>query len=319
VAVPIPTVIDARKYEMTVGRKSRSGMQKMEQSWGILLALPAILGFFIFTIGPVVASFGISLTDWNIYGDSSYIGLDNYREMLTKDDLFRKSLGVTLMYASISVPLTMLVAFSVAILLNQNVIGKSIFRTVFYLPVLVPVIANTILWLWLFNPEFGLLNTILEAIGLPASQWIYSSDTAVLSLAVMGAWGFGNGAIIFLAGLQGVPSHLYEAVSIDGGGVWRKLRDVTIPMMTPTILFNLIMGLIGAFQTFSEAYVMTNGGPSNSTLFYVYYLYRTAFTESRMGYASALAWLLFLVIIMVTLIVFRTARHWVYYESEGQS
>jgi multiple sugar transport system permease protein len=294
-------------------------MQRMERNWGMLLVLPAVLGFLIFTLGPVVASFGISLTDWNIYGESSFIGFDNYREMFTEDELFRKSLGVTLIYASVSVPLTMLVAFTVALLLNQDVKGRSIFRTIYYLPVLVPVIANTILWLWLFNPEFGLLNSLLEQVGLPTSQWIYDPQTAVYSLALMGAWGFGNGAVIFLAGLQGVPAHLYEAVAVDGGGPLRKLRDVTIPMMTPTILFNLIMGLIGAFQTFSEAYVMTNGGPSNSTLFYVYYLYRTAFSESRMGYASALAWLLFLVIIVVTLFVFRTARHWVYYESEGQA
>lgn len=300
-------------------RRRGSGLQRLERNWGILLVMPAILGFLVFTIGPVIASFAISLTDWNIYGDADYIGFANYREMLGDDPLFRKSLGVTLLYASISVPLTMLIAFLVALLLNQDIKGKSIFRTIYYLPVLVPVIANTILWLWLFNPEFGLLNTTLESIGLPTSQWIYSADTAVASLALMGAWGFGNAAVIFLAGLQGVPTHLYDAVAVDGGGVWRKLRDVTVPMMTPTILFNLIMGLIGAFQAFSEAYVMTNGGPSNSTLFYVYYLYRTAFTESRMGYASALAWLLFLVIVIVTVLVFRSSKHWVYYESEGQA
>jgi multiple sugar transport system permease protein len=239
--------------------------------------------------------------------------------MFTDDPLFRQSLRVTLTYVAISVPLLMIVAFVVAMMLNQDIRGRSIFRTIYYLPVLVPVIANTILWLWLFNPEFGLLNAGLEQIGLPGSQWIYDSDTAIPSLALMGAWGFGNAAIIFLAGLQGVPTHLYDAVAVDGGGIWRKLRDVTIPMMTPTILFNLIMGMIGTFQAFSEAYVMTEGGPSNSTLLYVYYLYRTAFTESRMGYASALAWLLFAVIILVTVVIFRTARHWVYYESEGQS
>ncbi|MGC4105380.1 MAG: sugar ABC transporter permease [Thermomicrobiales bacterium] len=304
---------------MTTAYRRASGLQRMERFWGVALALPAILGFLIFTLGPVIASFGISLTDWNIYGDASFIGFANYREMLTEDALFRKSLGVTLTYASISVPLTMIVAFLVALLLNQDVKGRSFFRTIYYLPVLVPVIANTILWLWLFNPEFGLLNQILERIGLPTSQWIYDPNTAVLSLALMGAWGFGNAAVIFLAGLQGVPGHLYEAVAVDGGGPFRKLFDVTIPMMTPTILFNLVMGLIGAFQAFSEAYVMTNGGPSNSTLLYVYYLYRTAFSDSRMGYASALAWFLFVVIMIVALIVFRSSRLWVYYESEGQA
>lgn len=296
-----------------------AGLRSSERNWGIVLALPAILGFLIFTLGPIVASFGISLTDWNVYGDYDYIGLDNYREMFSADPLFRQSVQVTLTYVAISVPLLLIVAFVVALMLNQNIRGRSFFRTIYYLPVLVPVIANTILWLWLFNPEFGLLNAGLERLGLPQSQWIYDSNSAIPSLALMNAWGFGNAAIIFLAGLQGVPTHLYDAVAVDGGGAWRKLRDVTIPMMTPTILFNLIMGMIGTFQAFSEAYIMTNGGPSNSTLLYVFYLYRTAFTDSRMGYASALAWLLFAVIIVVTTIIFRTARHWVYYESEGQA
>ena len=300
----------------TTGRSS--GIRRMERNWGILLALPAILGFLIFTLGPVVASFWISLTDWNIYGEHNYIGLANYREMFTEDPLFRRSLTATLYYALGSVPAVLLVAFAVALLLNQDVKGKSLFRTIFYLPVLVPVIANTILWLWLFNPDFGLINSGLEGVGLPGSQWIYDERTAVPSLVLMSAWGFGNAAVIFLAGLQGVPTHLYDAVAVDGGGAWHKLRHVTIPMMTPTIFFNLVIGLIAAFQAFAEAYVMTEGGPSNATLFFVYYLYRTAFTESRMGYASALAWLLFVVILVVTALVFRTARHWVYYEGGGR-
>ena len=291
----------------------------MERNWGIALAIPAILGFLLFTIGPMVASFGLGLTDWNIYGEANYVGLANYREMFAEDRLFRKSLFVTVYYALGSVPLTLLVAFLVALLLNRDVKGRSIFRTIYYLPVLVPVIANTILWLWLFNPDFGLLNAALEGAGLPASQWIYDDRTAVPSLMLMSAWGFGNAAVIFLAGLQGVPQHLYDAVAVDGGGAWHKLLHVTIPMMTPTIFFNLVIGLIGAFQAFAEAYVMTEGGPNNATLFYVFYLYRTAFTESRLGYACALAWLLFLVILVVTMVVFRSGRSWVYYEGEGRA
>ncbi len=294
--------------------RRRSGMERMEQRWGLLLGLPAMLGFAIFTIGPMVASGWISLTDWNIYGDASFIGLDNYQEMLTEDPLFFKSLWVTLYYTFASVPLVLLVAFGAALLLNADVRGKSIFRTIFYLPVLVPLIANTILWTWLFNPDFGLFNSSLEQLGLPTSLWLYDERTVIPSLILMAVWGFGNATVIFLAGLQGVPAHLYEAVEVDGGGILDKLRHVTIPMMTPTIFFNLVLGMIGSFQAFAEAYAMTNGGPNNSSLFYVFYLYRTAFTESRMGYASALSWVLFVVILLFTVLIFRSARSWVYYE-----
>jgi len=234
--------------------------------------------------------------------------------MFSSDPLFPKSMAATLYYALGSVPLTLFLAFIVASLLNQKVPGLAIFRTMFYLPVLMPSIANTVLWLWIFNPDFGLLNSALRAAGLPGSQWIYSETMAVPSLILMSSWGIGNAMVIFLAGLQGMPQHLYDAIAIDGGGAWHKFRHITIPMMTPTIFFNLILGIIGSLQAFNEAYVMTDGGPNNATLFYVFYLYRTAFTESRMGYASALAWLLFVVILLVTVLVFTTARHWVYYE-----
>lgn len=280
------------------------------------MAMPAILGFLIFTIGPMVASFWFSLTDWNIGGRWSYIGLGNYRELIRDDELFTKSVRVTLYYSLGSVPLVLLVAFIVATLLNQGVRGRSIFRTIYYLPVLMPSVANAILWLWMFNPDFGFFNSVLSSADLPRSQWIYDEQTAIPSLIVMSTWGFGNAAVIFLAGLQGVPAHLYDAVSVDGGGAWQRLRAVTIPMMTPTIFFNLVLGLIGTLQVFDLAYIMTNGGPNNSTLFYVFYLFRTAFTESRMGYACALAWMLFLIILAITAVVFRSGRSWVYYEGE---
>ncbi|MGH2551804.1 MAG: carbohydrate ABC transporter permease [Thermomicrobiales bacterium] len=290
----------------------------MERRWGLIMGLPAMIGFIAFTIGPMIASFWFSLTDWSIYGDAQFIGLDNYREIFRSDPLVRKSLIATLYFAFFSVPLTLLLGFGAALLLNQNVRGRSLFRTIFYLPVLMPAVANTILWLWLFNPDFGLFNTGLEQLGLPTSQWIYDTKTVIPSLVLMSSWGFGNAAVIFLAGLQGVPAHLYEAVEVDGGGAFDKLRHITLPMMTPTIFFNLVIGLIGAFQTFTQAYVMTEGGPSDSSLFYVFYLYRTAFTESRMGYACALSWLLFFIIVLATAVIFRTARSWVYYEGDGQ-
>ncbi len=295
-------------------RRSSSGMERMERRWGIALGLPAMLGFLAFTIGPMLASAWISLTDWNIYTGANFIGVDNYNEMFTGDPLFWQSLWVTLYYAFASVPLVLLTGFAAAMLLNADVRGKSIFRTIFYLPVLVPLIANTVLWTWLFNPDFGLFNSLLEQFSLPTSQWLYDPSTVIPSLILMAVWGFGNATVIFLAGLQGVPTHLYEAVEVDGGGWWQKLRNVTLPMMTPTIFFNLVIGMIGAFQSFVEAYSMTNGGPNNSSLFYVLYLYRTAFSESRMGYASALSWFLFVIILVLTVLIFRSARSWVYYE-----
>ncbi|MEO3749548.1 sugar ABC transporter permease [Streptomyces sp. B6B3] len=297
------------------GRRAVGGLTRMEQRWGMLLALPVVLGFLAFTVGPMVASFVISLTDWTIGGRTEWVGLDNYRTMFGDDDLFWKSLRVTLYYTLLAVPLGLAFGFAVALLLNREVRGRGLFRVLYYLPVLVPSVASAVLWMWIYNPDFGLLNQVLRSAGLPTSQWIYDSTTAVPSLAVMSAWGFGNAAVIFLAGLQGVPRHLYEAIEVDGGGPWAKFRYVTVPMMTPTIFYNLVMGLIATFQVFNEAYVMTQGGPDNATLFYNFYLYRTAFAEGRLGYASALAWVLFLLVVIATSLVFRSARRWVYYEA----
>lgn len=292
----------------------RSGLSRSEQRWGVLMALPAILGFLIFTFVPMLASLFFSLTDWTIGGGFHFTGLANYRHMFGHDPLFTKSLTVTLYYTLGSVPLVLIVGFAAAMLLNQKARGRSIFRTIYYLPTLVPSVASAVLWIWLFNPDQGLLNSLLHDAGLPGSKWIYDQSTAVPSLILMTTWGFGNTAVIFLAGLQGVPTHLYEAVAIDGGGFWSKFRHITLPMMTPSIFYNLVTGVIGTFQVFNQAYVMTQGGPNNSTEFYIYYLYQTAFTKSQMGYASALAWVLFVIVLIVTLLLFRNARHWVYYE-----
>lgn len=313
----------AARMRLTIGNgkasqaRRNSGQYKMERRWGLLLAAPAILGFLIFTLGPMLVSLGMSLTNWNIAGSPHFIGLRNYKTMITGDPLFWKSLVVTVYYTLGTVPIILILGFAVAFLLNQRVRGLRIFRTIYYLPTLVPSIANTVLWLWLFNPNYGLLNDLLSAAHLPTSQWIASSRMAVPSLILMSAWGFGNTAVIFLAGLQGVPRNLYEAVDVDGGGGWSKLRHVTLPMITPTIFYNLVTGVIFTFQVFNQAYVMTQGGPNNSTLFYIYYLYRTAFTNGEMGYASALAWALFVLVLVVTVFLFRSGRRWVYYEVAG--
>lgn len=299
-------------------RKNRTtGLNRSERRWGILMALPAIAGFAVFTLGPMIASAVFSFTDWSIGGAVHFTGLENYQRMFGQDQEFRKSVWSTIYYTLGAVPLTLLVAFLAAMLLNNQFRGKGIFRTLYYLPTLVPLVANSMLWIWLFNPDFGLLNQMLRSAHLPGSTWIYDESSSIPSLILMTSWGFGNSAVIFLAGLQGVPRHLYEAVDVDGGGAWIKFRHVTLPMMTPTIFFNLVLGVIGSFQVFVQAAVMTQGGPNDSTLFYVYYLYRTAFTNSEMGYACALAWVLFLGILLVTVVLFRTSRRWVYYELGG--
>jgi multiple sugar transport system permease protein len=295
-------------------KRSLSGILRMERKWGFILAMPAMLGLLIFTVGPVIASFFFSLTDWSIGNDLSVIGFDNYKKILTDDPTFTKSLYVTTYYSLFSVPVCLSIAFMVAFLLNQKVRGLSIFRTIFYLPTIVPSIASTMLWIWLFNPDFGLLNSILESMGLPESRWIYDEATAIPSIVLMSSWSVGNTIIIFLAGLQAVPGHLYEAVEVDGGNALRKFYHITLPSMTPTIFFNLVMMLIGTFQAFNQAYIMTQGGPNNSTLFYVYYLFRTAFTETKIGYASALAWILFLIVMTLTFIIFQSSKKWVHYE-----
>ncbi len=293
-------------------KPGRSSMARQQQLWGVLFALPAILGFLIFTTGPMLASFVLSLTDWTIGAKLSFIGIDNYTRMAT-DDRFWQSLMVTSYYTIGAVPAVLILGFLFAMLVNSAKTGKSFWRTIYYLPTLVPAVASAVLWIWIFNPDSGLLNSLLYAAGLPGSDWIYSEETAVPSLILMNAWGFGNAMVIFLAGRQGVPQSLYEAVALDGGGTWTKFRHVTLPFMTPTIFYNLVIGVIGTFQVFNQAYIMTKGGPNNSTLFYIYYLYTKAFKDSEMGYASALAWVLFVIVLVITVLLFRHSR-WVYYE-----
>lgn len=290
-------------------------MSRVEARWGVLLALPAIIGFAAFTFVPMVASLFLSLTDWTIGGTAKFIGGANYVRMFTEDPSFYKSLWSTIYYTLGAVPLTLIVAFAVAMLLNAGVRGQAVFRVIYYLPAIVPIVANSMLWIWLFNPDFGLLNAMTGVIGLPPSQWIFAESTAIPSLILMSTWGFGNVAVIFLAGLQGVPRHLYEAISVDGGGAWRKFRHITLPMMTPTIFYSLVTGVIGSLQVFVQAAVMTEGGPNDATLFFSYYLYRSAFTNNEMGYASALAWVLFLVIMAITVVLFKNSTRWVYYEA----
>jgi multiple sugar transport system permease protein len=293
---------------------SRRRRMNSETSWGLLCVAPAVVGFLFWRLLPILASFVIALTHWDVAGAPSWAGLSNFHRLLFEDPLFVKSLSVTALYAVLSVPATLLFAFSLALLLNQRVPGLRILRTIFYLPSIMPVVASSVLWLWLFNPDLGLLNAALAWLGLPKLRWIYSEIGVVPSLVLMSLWSVGPMMIIFLAGLQDVPRQLYEAVEVDGGTAWHKLRYITIPMMTPTILFNLLISTIYALQTFTQAYVMTNGGPNNSSLFLVYYIYRKAFQESDMGYASALAWVLFVIVGALSFLLLRTSNRWVHYQ-----
>jgi multiple sugar transport system permease protein len=265
----------------------------------------------------MVFSLFISLTKWDLINPPKFVGLSNYATIFSDDFRFRQSLKVTVMYAALSLPLGMLGSLSVAMLLNMKVKGMRIFRSIFYIPAILPGIAVTMLWMWILKPQGGVLNYFLSIVHISSKPWLSDPGWALPSFVIMSLWGIGGGMIIYLAGLQSVPTQLYEAAEIDGAGAWTKFRMITLPMISPTIFFNLVMGIIGSFQVFTSSYVLTpGGGPGYSTLFYVLYLYQKAFKYLQMGYASALAWILFVIVLVLTLIVFRTSAKWVYYEAE---
>jgi multiple sugar transport system permease protein len=281
-----------------------------------LFASPWIIGFLAFTVGPMLASIGISFSAYEVITPAKFIGLSNYKNMLFYDELVWKSLKVTTYYAVGSVALGLVTAFFVALLMNQEIWGISLFRTIFYLPSSISGVPVALLWMWIFSPEFGILNAALRLFGIEGPQWLFDPVWVIPAFIVMSLWGIGGGMVIFLAGLQSIPQHLYEAAELDGAGVLGKFWNVTLPMMSSIIFFNLIMSIIGSFQTFTQAFVMTKGGPANASLFYVLYLYRNAIGYFKMGYASAMAWLLFVIILGLTLLVFKSSPMWVYYEAE---
>jgi len=298
-------------------RRSRLSLARREAMSGYIFILPAVLGFVLWTAGPMLYSAWMSLHEWNLMQPARYVGLANFRRM-ADDALFWKSLRVTLTYAILLVPLFQVVSLLAAMLLNVNVRGVSFFRAAFYLPTVVPVVAASFLWGWIFNPEFGLLNSYLRKLGLTKILWFQEPRWAMTAMIIMSLWTFGGTMVIYLAGLQGIPAHLYEAAEIDGAGAFRKFFTVTIPMMSPVIFFNFVLGMIGALQAFTQAYVITDGGPQNSTLFYTLYIFRKGFTDFQMGYASALAWVLFALVMVLSLLVFRSFGRRVYYEDDGR-
>jgi len=304
-------------YGCNMQRRSVWTRRRLKQTLeGYLFISPWLVGFILFTVGPVVASLGLSFFRWSLIRPPRFIGLQNYTTMFTRDPLFWQSLKVTLTYLITAVPLQIVFALFLAILLNQKVRMIPLFRTIFYLPSVVSGVAISVLWLWLYHPELGLINELLRYVGIRGPAWLVSIRWALTAIIGMSLWSVGGTMIIFLAGLQEIPQEMYEAAELDGAGELAKFRHVTLPMLSPVIFFNLILGMIASFQTFTQAYVMTSGGPVNSTMFYALYLYLSAFNFLKMGYAAALAWVMFIIIMAVTIVQLRLARHWVYYEYE---
>ena len=277
------------------------------------------IGFGVFTVYPVLASLYYSFCDYSVLQQPLWIGIDNYRRMST-DVVFWISLKNTLVFAALSLPAGMIVSLSLALLLNTEVRGIPIFRTIFYLPSVVPIVAGALLWLWIFNGQFGILNCalrpVLKIFGATPPTWFADPAWAKPALALMSVWGIGNSMVIYLSGLQNVPQELYEAAEIDGANWWRRIWHVTLPMISPVIYFSLIMGIIGTLQMFTTVFVMTgnaDGNPARSTLLYALYLFSTAFYDLRMGYASAMAWMLFVLIVALTLLATKLIEKRIHY------
>ena len=287
---------------------------------GLAFISPWLVGFLIFTLYPIIASLYYSFCDYRVLQPPHWVGLRNYIELFTDKDYFRASL-VNTAFMFIELPIGLAMGLAIALLLNQKLKGMAVFRTLYYIPSVVPTVAASILWLWLLNPDYGLVNKSLAAIHLPITGWLTDRVWAKPAFILMDLWSVGGSMIIYLAALQGVPQHLYEAADLDGATGWEKLRHVTLPSISPVIFFNLILGVIGTFQYFTQALIMTSstgtvGGPANATLFYAVYLYQNAFTYFRMGYACAMAWVLFVLTLGASIIVFRSSAKWVYYEGE---
>jgi multiple sugar transport system permease protein len=276
--------------------------------------MPWILGFLLWTLGPMVTSAYYSLTEWDLLSPPQFVGLDNYVEIFTKDARTIHALKVTTIYSVVGVPLRIMLGLFVAMLLNANIKGLQWYRTIYYLPAVLSGVAVALLWKWLFSPEFGLLNSALALLGIQGPGWLVDEKWALPSLILMSLWGIGGGMVIYLAGLQGIPTELYEAAAVDGATGVRKFWHITIPMISPVLFFQLVMGIIGSLQAFVQSYVMTDGGPHDATLFYMLHLFRHAFLFFEMGYASAMAWVLFWYIMLLTLLVVRSSRAWVFYQ-----
>jgi multiple sugar transport system permease protein len=285
----------------------------MKNRMGYVFIAPWLIGFTALVAIPFVSSIYFSFTRYDIISKPVWVGLANYRNMVSGDPLFWKSLGITVKYALIAVPVGIVAGVALALLLNLPLPGMNVYRTIFYLPAIVPVVGTSVVFMWILNPQIGLINMLLRLLGVEGPAWLQSKTWAFWSLVGMSLWSVGGGMIIYLAGLKDIPRSLYEAAMIDGAGVVDRTRYITLPLLTPVIFFNLIMGVIGAFQEFTRAYMMTQGGPENSTMFYGLSLFNRSWRYLDMGYASAMAWVLFFIIMVVTAFILKSHEKWVHY------
>ncbi len=297
---------------------ANSPLQVREAIWGYILLLPWVIGLIVFFLGPILASAYLSLNTYDVLSPPKWVGIDNYVKAFFNDELFWPSLWRTFEYALVVVPVGLFGSLGLAILLNQGIKGTNVYRTLFFLPSLTPAVALALLWTWLFHPTVGPINVALGWIGIAGPGWLSSKEWALPALMIISLWASigGNYMLIFLAGLQGVPQELYEAADIDGASPWAKFRNVTLPLISPTMLFNLILGVIGALKVFTLAFVATQGGPSYATWFYALHIYRQAFEYFRMGYGSALAWIFVVLLLFFTYMQMNWSRRWVYYAGE---
>jgi multiple sugar transport system permease protein len=303
---------------LPVVRRKGLSMRAREELIAYALLTPWLLGFLIFTAGALVFSLGISFFNTDLLSPAKFVGLENYRQLLFDDELFWQALKVTTLYTFGVVPLQVGLGLLVALLLNQKIFGIGVWRTIFYLPSVVSGVAVAMIWIWFFQPDLGLFNYLLSKIGIAGPRWLFSEQWALPSLIMMSTWNIGPVMIIFLAGLQGTPQDLYEAAQIDGASVWDQFVRITIPLLSPQILFNSVLGIIGSYQVFTASFVTTEGGPNNATLTIVLYLYRQGFLTARFGYASAIAWILFAIIMVFTMLTFRSTRNAVFYEGQAR-
>ena len=305
------------RQQSTTPMPKRHWRQRREAIDAYIFMSPVIIGLLVFTVGPIIVSLFLSFTKYNLLSDPKWIGFDNYIKMYG-EALFWKSLTVSAIYSVVSVPVGLVVALFLALLLNRKMRGVYLFRSIYYLPTVISGVGVAMLWRWIFNGQYGILNTLLRTIGIKGPNWLLDEHYALAALIITSIWGVGGTMLIFLAGLQGIPNELLEAAEIDGAGKWSQFRYITLPMISHVTFFNLVLGIIGALQVFTDAFVITNGGPNNATLFIAVYLYRHAFMYLNFGYAAALAWVLFIIVMLLTLMVFRSSPLWVFYEKERQ-
>ncbi|CAN5556094.1 sugar ABC transporter permease [soil metagenome] len=295
--------------------RGKSSQRRRDNIAGFLFISPWIIQFVFLIAAAMIVSLGISFGETDLFNGYKFVGLANYARMWN-DELFWKSLRVTAYYTFVLVPSGIVISLGIALLMNQKVKFVGLWRTLYYLPSVVQGVAVALLWGYVLNPRFGLLNVGLKAIGIQGPKWLFSETWAVPSFILMGLWGAGGAMLLYLAGLQGIPTPLYEAAEIDGANSWNRFIHITIPMLTPTIYFNLLLNIIGSFQVFTSAQIMTDGGPNNATLTQVLYLYHMGFVNFQFGYASALAWALFVIIMVFTVLVMRSGNSWVHYEGD---